>query len=67
MFENLQIILCLIVGITLIYFGWLSSQSICEPRVEYRFIPRTFREESQNPVKVSEVFSDMFAKNSILF
>ena len=34
--------------------------------VEYRYIPRTFTEEQENPTKVSEIFDDMFNKSSPL-
>lgn len=32
------------------------------PRVEYRFVPRTFREEQEAPVKVSHLFAPMFTQ-----
>jgi hypothetical protein len=34
------------------------------PRVEYRFVPRTFKENTEDPIKVSEIFKTMFEKPS---
>lgn len=35
-----------------------------EPKIEYRYIPRTFEEEQFNPVYPSEVFETMFSEPS---
>ena len=32
------------------------------PRVEVRFVPRTFKEEQENPVQPSEIFDNMFSR-----
>ena len=56
----------LLLGAILIYLGWQVNQKECLPRVEYRFIPRTFKEEMQDPVKVSEVFQPMFQQENYL-
>jgi hypothetical protein len=31
-----------------------------KPQIEYRFVPRTLREELENPAKVSDIFTKMF-------
>ena len=67
MFNQLVLIILLVFGGLLVYLGWKKSEKFCKPTVEYRFIPRTFREESENPVKATEIFSRMFSDNSILF
>jgi hypothetical protein len=36
------------------------SRRCPEPRVEYRFIPRSFEEEQESPVRPSEVFRALF-------
>jgi hypothetical protein len=37
--------------------------NVCPPpRIEYRFVPRTFKENSDDPIKVSEIFKSMFEK-----
>ena len=35
-----------------------------EPRVIYKYIPRTFEEEQQDPVPVSDIFETMFSQPS---
>ena len=35
-----------------------------DPKIEYRYIPRTFEEDQLDPIYVSEVFSDMFQNSS---
>jgi len=35
-----------------------------QPRVIYRYIPRTFEEEQEDPVPVSDIFETMFANPS---
>ena len=34
------------------------------PKIEYRYIPRTFEEEQNEPVFVSEIFETMFSQPS---
>ncbi len=33
-------------------------------KIIYKYIPRTFREEQESPVSVSELFADLFSKSS---
>jgi hypothetical protein len=35
-----------------------------EPRVIYRYIPRTFEEEQEDPLAVSDIFETMFSQPS---
>jgi hypothetical protein len=35
-----------------------------EPRVIYRYIPRTFEEEQEDPVAISDIFETMFSQPS---
>lgn len=57
----IELLIILIIGIFLIYVAFRTSEKSCPPpRVEYRFIPRTLKEEMENPVKVSEIFNSMF-------
>lgn len=57
--------LLLLGGMALIVMGYQKQLAVPEaPKVEYKFIPRTFKEEQESPVKVSEIFSDMFDRQS---
>lgn len=61
----IELLITLLIGIFLIYAAYKTTEKTCpEPRVEYRFVPRTLKEEIENPVKPSEIFSDMFNKPS---
>ena len=59
------LLLILFIGILFTSIGWVKSQHSCPaPIIEYRYIPRTFKEEQDNPTKVSELFEIMFDNHS---
>lgn len=52
-------------GIIFLVVGYVNQIKKCPPpKIEYRFIPRTFEEEQNNPVLVSQLFRDMFEEPS---
>lgn len=52
-------------GITSVVIGYMKQVIESNPpQIEYRYIPRTFEEEQMNPVKVSQLYSSMFAEPS---
>lgn len=64
--SNFTINLLLFAGFALLISGVVSQEREPQPpRVEYRYIPRTFKEEQEEPVKVSEIFEDMFSKPNV--
>lgn len=53
----------LLIGFLFIISGLIIAKKRESSKIiEYRFVPRTFREEQENPVKVSDLFHDMFNK-----
>ena len=43
----------------------LNTLTKCpKPLIEYKYIPRTFQEEQEEPVIIQDLFSDMFNKSS---
>ena len=59
------IILILFIGILFTSIGYTKSLYSCPaPIVEYRYVPRTFQEEQNNPTNVSDSFQTMFDKSS---
>jgi len=59
------IILLLVTGILFITIETIKSSHKCQPqKVVYRYIPRTFEEEQEDPNYVSEIFKTMFTKPS---
>ena len=57
----LDLIISITVGFFLIYVAFKTSEKVCPPqKIIYKFVPRTLKEEMDNPVKVSEVFEKMF-------
>lgn len=49
------------VGVIFITIGYINQLHKCPPpQIEYRYVPRTFDEDQDNPVRVSEVFDKMF-------
>ena len=62
--KSLVIILTFM-GIIFIVVGYINQLKKCPPpKIEYRYIPRTFQQEQENPVKISEIFHTMFAEPS---
>ena len=54
-----------IVAVVFMVIGYINQIKTCPPPVvEYRYIPRTFKEEQENPAKVSEIFNNMFEEPS---
>lgn len=50
-------------GILSITVGYINQLKKCPPpKIEYRYIPRTFQQDQENPVKVSELYHTMFAE-----
>lgn len=57
------VILGLFVGIILIVIGYINQlRKTPPPVVEYRYIPRTFSEEQDDPARVSQIFNTMFSE-----
>jgi len=60
------IIILFIVGIVMTTVGYMENYKNCPlPKVEYRYIPRTFEEEQENPVKVGKIFKALFEEPDI--
>ena len=52
-------------GVLSIVIGYINQIKKCPPpTVEYRYVPRTFKEEQENPVQVSQLFQEMFDEPS---
>ena len=55
------VVLATFVGIVAVIIGYINQIQTCPPpKVEYRYIPRTFEDEQNDPVKVSKIFKNMF-------
>lgn len=64
---KLLVMILLIVGVTLVINGYMKQNMKCgTPKIVYKYIPRTFEEEQNNPIKPSDLFSKMFSEASIL-
>jgi len=51
----------LFIGVLLITVGYVNQLQKCPPpTIEYRYIPRTFKEDQDNLPQVSEIFTKMF-------
>ena len=50
-------------GLLSVIVGYVHQIKKCPPpRVEYRYVPRTFEQEQDNPVKITELYHDMFSE-----
>ena len=59
------ILTLMFLGVIFIVVGYVNQIKKCPPpKIEYRFIPRTFDEEQENQALVSEIFKDMFEQPS---
>ncbi len=53
------------IGLALVLVGYVRSQQECPPtKIEYRYVPRTFVEEQEDPTPISEIFAKMFIEPS---
>jgi len=59
------IVLLLFVGVIFLVIGYINQIKQCPPaKVEYRYIPRSFEDEQNDPVKPSHLFRNMFENPS---
>jgi hypothetical protein len=50
-------------GIISVAIGYVNQLQKCPPpKIEYRYIPRTFEQDQDNPVKVSQLYHTMFTQ-----
>lgn len=62
---NLFLVLLMFVAVMLVFVGYVKATHHCPPRkVEYRYVPRTFIEESEDPTPISDIFASMFFESS---
>ena len=53
------------IGILLITINIVSAEKKCNPsQTIYKYLPRTFEEEQNEPVYVSDIFKTMFSQQS---
>ena len=58
---NSIILFFIFAGILFVVVGYINAKKYCSsPEIEYRYIPRTFQEEQDNPISVSQLYHDMF-------
>lgn len=59
------VILLFMIGVIMILVGYTRQYSICpNPRIEYRYIPRTFYDEQLSSTNVLKQFSSMFEEQN---
>lgn len=57
------ILILTFIGLLNIVVGYINQLKKCPPpKIEYRYIPRTFEEDQENPVKISELYNTMFTQ-----
>lgn len=62
---NLFLLLLLLIGFVFIVMGFVKANRNCPaPKIEYRFTPRSFVEDQESPVPVSDIFARMFFESS---
>lgn len=62
---NIILLLLILIGTILIVIGYVKTNKHCPPqKVEYRYVPRTFVEEQESPVPVTDIFAKMFFEST---
>lgn len=62
---RLTLFVLLFAGVILIIVGFVKTQKYCPPpKIEYRWVPRSFVEEQQSPVPVTDIFASMFYEST---
>ncbi len=63
--NKIIILLILFIGILMITISIVKDSTYCQKeRIVYRYIPRTFENEQNNEVDVSDIFNAMFTQPS---
>lgn len=63
--TRLAIIVLIILGVSLIVAQFFKERSQCDkPKIVYRYIPRTFNQEYDDPIPVTKIFEKMFVNPS---
>ena len=55
----------LYIGILFIVIGYVKQSNKTKTIIEYRYIPKTFEEEQENPTKVGQIFKNMFTEANL--
>jgi len=57
------IVILTFIGIMSVVVGYINQLKKCPPpKIEYRYVPRTFQQDQENPVKISELYNTMFTE-----
>ena len=60
------VVLISFIGILAIVIGYINQIKVNPvPPVEFRYIPRSFEDEQNDPVKVTTLFKNMFEDSSV--
>jgi len=64
MYKNI-LVLFIFIGIIFVVIDLVKTERVCpQNKVIYRFIPRTYDEESESPAFVTDIFKTMFSQPS---
>ena len=59
------VLVLFLIGIIFIVIELTKSYNECPQRkIEYRYLPRTFKEEQESPVPIDEIYGSMFNQAS---
>lgn len=59
------VLLLLLIGITFMIMGYVKTNQQCPPPIiKYRYIPKTFKNEQENPTPLYSIFGTMFTNSS---
>jgi hypothetical protein len=65
MISKVALLILVFIAILLITINVIKSDQICpQQQIVYRYIPRTFEEEQEDPAYVSDIFKVMFSQQS---
>lgn len=63
--SKIIILTLLFLGVCCILISVAQNEKICpKQKIIYRYIPRTFEEEQNDPVYISDIFATMFSQPS---
>jgi hypothetical protein len=59
------VLMIMLIGITFMIMGYVKTNQQCPPPIiKYRYIPRTFKNEQENPTPLYSIFGSMFTNAS---
>ena len=64
--SSLIVLILIFIGVIMVVSGYARTTTECPvPKTIFKFVPRTFEEEQENPTLATDIFADMFSGSGL--